>query len=149
MSLTIVRINEIPEIKGPYGTPWPHDDVFAGVGPGWRDLVRKLIRDLWLEGWDGQLDQIKEKFGGLRFYIGGATDVAYDLILKAENLSYTVCESCGRPGKCRNDRGWQITLCGPHYCLRRLRQKAWRVRYRINAIRRRLSKGWCAYWSGR
>ena len=54
--------------------------------------------------------QVKEKFGGLRFYMTGGTDEIFDLIEKAEALSYKTCESCGAPGTQSNSK-WITTLC--------------------------------------
>lgn len=81
------------------------------VGPGWSGLIDKI--------WDGLtpnvlIEQIKEKFGGLRFY-AGYTDDIQDLIIRlAEKESYTICERCGKPGKTR-DLPWVLTLCAEHY----------------------------------
>jgi hypothetical protein len=57
--------------------------------------------------------QIKEKFGGLRFYVQAATDKHYSYISFAESMSYRTCESCGAPGKTYTD-GWHTTLCDIH-----------------------------------
>jgi RNA polymerase-binding transcription factor DksA len=65
-------------------------------------------------GWDRHSYQVKEKFGGLRFYIGGAEKEIHDRITKAEAESYHVCEVCGEPGKLRQT-GWVLTLCAPCY----------------------------------
>lgn len=54
--------------------------------------------------------QVKEKFGGLRFYMDYATEDMYDLTGEAENRSYSICEFCGDKGKTRN-RSWVRTLC--------------------------------------
>lgn len=54
--------------------------------------------------------QVKEKFGGLRFYISGGDDVVDGMISLAENLSYRTCEDCGAPGAPRKG-GWVRTLC--------------------------------------
>jgi NADH pyrophosphatase NudC (nudix superfamily) len=56
------------------------------------------------------ITQIKEKFGGLRFYYDGGNDKVFKLTSKAENKSYKICESCGKPGK-PNGEGWIVTLC--------------------------------------
>lgn len=61
-----------------------------------------------------QMMQIKEKFGGLRFYVDSATDEQYKIISKYEHLSYHICEICGKKGKLRNVFGWYITLCKSH-----------------------------------
>ena len=57
--------------------------------------------------------QVKEKFGGLRFYVHAATDKHYDYISFAESMSYRTCEECGAPGKRYTD-GWHRTLCEVH-----------------------------------
>ena len=56
--------------------------------------------------------QVKEKFGGLRFYISGGDDRVWDLIAWAESLSYHVCQDCStmRTARLRN-HGWMVTLC--------------------------------------
>ena len=57
--------------------------------------------------------QVKEKFGGLRFYVQAATDKHYQYISFAESMSYRTCEECGNPGKTYTD-GWHRTLCDIH-----------------------------------
>jgi len=57
--------------------------------------------------------QVKEKFGGLRFYVNGATDEHWAYIRFAESMSYKTCEVCGNPGKPYTD-GWHATLCETH-----------------------------------
>lgn len=57
--------------------------------------------------------QVKEKFGGLRFYVQAATDKHYSYISFAESMSYRTCEECGAPGKRYTD-GWHRTLCDIH-----------------------------------
>ena len=57
--------------------------------------------------------QIKEKFGGLRFYVDRATEQHYDFISVAESMSYHTCEECGAPGQRYTD-GWHQTLCDIH-----------------------------------
>ena len=54
--------------------------------------------------------QVKEKFGGLRFYVDNADDYTTGVIALAESMSYKTCETCGAPGK-QTGRGWIRTLC--------------------------------------
>lgn len=54
--------------------------------------------------------QVKEKFGGLRFYMNCATKEMSDLIQKAEALSYKTCEVCGEPGNL-DGKGWAKVKC--------------------------------------
>jgi len=93
---------------------------FCSCGDGWLQLIHDLIVELLAAGWDKQIKQIKEKFGGLRFYIGSGSEEIWDIISKYEELSYKVCEVCGEAGEIRNDCGWHgsswyKTMCDKHY----------------------------------
>ena len=63
------------------------------------------------------LDQIKEKFGGLRFYCSFLTEdsdlwgKATDIINEYENRSYSVCQVTGKPGTQCSVGRQVITLC--------------------------------------
>jgi hypothetical protein len=57
--------------------------------------------------------QIKEKFGGLRFYYDGGNDIIAGMVSMAESWAAHSCETCGAPGKSR-DGGWIKTLCDHH-----------------------------------
>lgn len=88
-------------------------------GDGWYWLIDKLCEEL-----QNSIDktypaspqvvaaQVKEKFGGLRFYINGGTDEQYGAIHFAESLSYYICEECGSlENVSRTEKGWIRTLC--------------------------------------
>ena len=66
--------------------------------------------------------QIKEKFGGLRFYVSGGDEFDRGVIFTAETMSRKICETCGQKGKTRDD-GWMITLCDEHAEQRRWRKQ--------------------------
>ncbi|MDO5643922.1 MAG: hypothetical protein Q4G26_16230 [Paracoccus sp. (in: a-proteobacteria)] len=73
------------------------------VGDGWFPQLDQLCRDLTgvidREGLHNfEVLQVKEKFGGLRFYAGGANVAAREMINTAERLSIQTCECCGCPG---------------------------------------------------
>lgn len=68
------------------------------VGDGWVPILDQLLTDLTAAGWDGEIRQIKEKFGGLRFYASTNDPAHYDRIMAAELNSTKVCETCGQPG---------------------------------------------------
>jgi hypothetical protein len=91
------------------------DCGFFGVGNGWFPLIKELIEDLISLGWDKQTCQVKEKFGGLRFYINAGSDEIFDRLTKAERDSYEICETCGEKGELRKDLGWFFTLCDKHH----------------------------------
>ncbi len=88
-------------------------DSILEIGEGWKPLVYKLYDNLILEGWDRELHQVKEKFGGLRFYIGNTSDKIKELIQQAEEESFTICEYCGEPGEL-NGKRWLKTTCDKH-----------------------------------
>ena len=54
--------------------------------------------------------QIKEKFGGLRFYISGGDEKIRSFIDEVEKSSWKICEECSQPGK-QTKSGWIRTLC--------------------------------------
>lgn len=57
--------------------------------------------------------QVKEKFGGLRFYYMGGDEYIRGLENMAESMSYRTCEVCGVPGTSTKG-GWIRTLCEEH-----------------------------------
>ena len=99
-------------VNGMWAEPRPPiTSNFFSTGDGWNQLIKELIEELMALGWDRKVTQVKEKFGGLRFYIGGGSKEVHDAINRAENKSYTICEDCGSPGKLRSNRYWELTLC--------------------------------------
>lgn len=68
--------------------------------------------------------QVKEKFGGLRFYYDGGDDHISGMVRMAEAWADNTCEECGNPGKSRKG-GWIQTLCDKHEEIRleNLRQR--------------------------
>jgi hypothetical protein len=59
------------------------------------------------------VDQVKEKFGTLRFYYSGGDDVIDGMVRMAEAMSAVTCEKCGNVGR-RRGAGWISTLCDEH-----------------------------------
>ena len=55
--------------------------------------------------------QVKEKFGGLRFYVNSASSEQHAVISFVENLSYHTCEECGSNKEVTQTTGWIKTLC--------------------------------------
>jgi hypothetical protein len=96
---------------------------FFSIGYGWYGIVKDLITDLISLGWNKEVCQVKEKFGGLRFYINEGSDEIYDRIRIAEELSYKTCEVCGIEGKIRGNLRWWRTLCDTYYEEALIKQK--------------------------
>lgn len=58
-------------------------------------------------------EQVKEKYGTLRFYVHGGDDYTHGLIQMACAMTDVTCEQCGAPGKMRG-HGWYYTACDKH-----------------------------------
>lgn len=96
--------------------------------PGWRrafgeEMCEELRNELlkYNSLYDMRIVQIKEKFGGLRFYVGNVPSESkiYDIIHKYENLSYKICTECGRPAH-QYSNGWIYTLCDK--CIKKIQR---------------------------
>ena len=70
---------------------------FLEISNGWFGLVKELIEDCIALGWDKQICQIKEKFGGLRFYYQGGDDEISGMVRMAEAWADHSCETCKGP----------------------------------------------------
>lgn len=88
-------------------------------GDGWFDIIdaasaklEAINRGLGKE--KIVAEQVKEKFGGLRYYLSAppsVCDQAYAIAAEAEHASEKTCEACGKPGVLRNIKFWLTTLC--------------------------------------
>ena len=105
--------------------PATHTAMCWGIacGDGWYDIIDTLCSNIKHYARQQNLKddagefvvealQVKEKFGGLRFYICGGDTYTDGLISMAESMSCKICEECGCPGK-GNKNGWIKTLCLP------------------------------------
>ena len=60
------------------------------------------------------VDQVKEKFGSLRFYYHGGDEYVDGLVRMAESMSATTCEVCGNKGKIEGRGWWYSCRCPEH-----------------------------------
>lgn len=81
---------------------------------GWYTLIDVLSELLTKHSAETNATQVKEKFGGLRFYLNSHDDYTIALTTMAEKLSFHICEICGAPGSSRNIEGWSSTRCEEH-----------------------------------
>ncbi|AWM92544.1 hypothetical protein DJ564_17865 [Pseudomonas sp. 31-12] len=58
--------------------------------------------------------QVKEKYGGLRFYYTGGDDIIHELVKLAEDLSNITCDICGGAASSEVIQGWVVTRCNLH-----------------------------------
>jgi hypothetical protein len=93
------------------------------IGEGWWDIIESLCANIQSHiEWKNKdnevvpqvvVQQIKEKFGGLRFYYSGGDDTISGMIRMAEAWASHSCETCGDKGTSRSG-GWIRTLCDNH-----------------------------------
>lgn len=82
----------------------------GSCGEGWSGLLADCIVELFNAGWNGEISQIKEKYGTLRFYVGASTNAMETIISKYEAVSAKTCEICARKGRMCG-KGWWNTYC--------------------------------------
>ena len=93
------------------------------VSEGWWPILQALCANIqhylnW-KNREGEVvpqvvvTQIKEKFGGLRFYYDGGDDRVQGMVSMAESWADKSCEECGAPGT-SGGQGWIRTLCPTH-----------------------------------
>jgi hypothetical protein len=86
-------------------------------GDGWYDILDHLCGAISQYTYDADevyVDQIKEKFGKLRFYLSKEDDVMHGMVSMAEHMSGQICETCGERGQLRTG-SWLVTLCDEHH----------------------------------
>ena len=108
------------------------------VGAGWWPIIESLCANIqshvdWKQEQKEKygrgegctqvtVAQIKEKFGGLRFYYDGGNDTVDGMVRMAESWAARSCEECGKPGTSRSG-GWIRTLCDEHEAERQAKMK--------------------------
>lgn len=78
---------------------------------GWFKLIDELSKKLIKLDKEVEAVEVKEKYGGLRFYMNRYSDKIHNLIIEYEDKSYTTCEECGQKGKIELVNNWYYTLC--------------------------------------
>jgi hypothetical protein len=78
-----------------------------------QELIEDPLREIPAEIPQVTLDQVKEKFGTLRFYYTGGDEYIAGLVSMAESMSGVTCEECGKPGT-QTSGGWIKTVCKEH-----------------------------------
>lgn len=115
--LELKLVEKYPNLYKEYGGDPRETCMHWGFshGDGWYDLIEELSEKL--EPFGVVAAQVKEKFGGLRFYLDYPKHLSDEDMEKvreikneAEEKSYKTCENCGEPGELRRG-GWIRTLC--------------------------------------
>jgi len=117
-------IQKYPKIFAPYEGN-PGNVNWYGVPSGWLPIIDKLcgaIQDyidntsIIIDGVKSSPEQItciqmKEKYGGLRFYYVGGDDFISGMVRMAEFLCHNTCEDCGSNQDLGVTSGWITVLC--------------------------------------
>lgn len=83
---------------------------------GWNKVVENIFAFAQEKGYNIKVKQIKEKFGGLRFYydvIGDYNEEWDGEISRLEGMGDQTCLWCGEPGE-KVTGGWIVTACSNH-----------------------------------
>lgn len=112
---------KIESLRAKFADGWSN---YIEVDEGWYQIVLDCDAELTALDPDYSILQIKEKFGGLRYYTMLSDQANGDpelrdkidaVITKYENLALQTCEATGRPGvMMRSVGGWCKTL-NPEY----------------------------------
>lgn len=98
----------------------------ACCNSGWHAILDSMLARMKEAGFKGEIDDIKQKFGGLRVSVAGwkpdATEEdeailakCHEIVRETEANSFNVCEVCGAPGKQRGNAYWNAyALCDDH-----------------------------------
>ena len=76
------------------------------------DMIKNPLRDVPELIPQVTLDQVKEKFGTLRFYYTGGDEYISGMVTMAEAMSGCTCEECSAPAETHGP-GWIRTICKP------------------------------------
>ncbi|OAQ69803.1 hypothetical protein VFPPC_02383 [Pochonia chlamydosporia 170] len=89
------------------------------TGDGWYDILYRMswricnyaVLTYGVAGLERvALGCVKEKFGGLRVYMGVQDPQIEDIVREAVDESWRTCERCGHDGELRRG-AWLVTLC--------------------------------------
>ena len=120
------RIHLANTISPKTGAPYPSDaapprwEETTYLPEGWTVIVDELDRKIAELAPNYHLDQAKEKFGGLRYYVAnipkGVVAEVNELIRGAEAASFHACQECGESceGAQKVDQFLVATLCPEH-----------------------------------
>ena len=85
---------------------------FFECDDGWFEIIYNLSEKIHEIDPHVQATQVKEKFGGLRFYTNYGNEEINKVIREAESASLKTCEVCGtKENVTQKSIGWVKTLC--------------------------------------
>ena len=95
---------------------------YINVDEGWYQIIVDCDKELTEIDPHYQILQIKEKFGGLRYYMTPCNDTTeeqrnkmYEVISKYEAIAACTCEATGKPGVLMKSIGGWLKTLNPEY----------------------------------
>jgi len=98
-------------VKEDYPSLFHNNMISFGCGKGWKKLVLKTCKRLLKANPKIKIDQLKEKFGGLRIYLNVYEPETEKIVDEAENESFKICEICGTRRNVTVEGSWVKTFC--------------------------------------
>ncbi len=99
IDLEVALVERFPQIFRDYDAPPAESCMAFGFecDDGWYELLGQTCEKIMATDPPEKFRAaaVKEKLGGLRFYVSGSTDEIDTIITAAENTSFKVCELCG------------------------------------------------------
>lgn len=102
------------------------DYLFASCGDGWKSIIRNTDKKIKYIDPNYEIAQIKEKFGGLRYYFDTSfesyddvrREIMDDIVRAAEHEASRTCELCGASKasdqvEIRVHKHWYFGYCKP------------------------------------
>lgn len=87
---------------------------------GWNNLLDELLSKI--TKYNIEIQDIKEKFGGLRVYVSPYIEEVENIIREYEDKADKTCEICGKTGELR-PTNWMRTLCNKCYATKYFKYK--------------------------
>ena len=95
----------------------PTSNELDALDEGWKrrfgiDICKEIKKELKANNclYSYRIEQIKEKYGSLRWYDNGGTKKIFEIIEKYESISARTCISCGEDAEYMT-RGWICPFC--------------------------------------
>jgi hypothetical protein len=99
----------VKKLKTQYPKLFSNITIFE-CNDGWYDLIDCISKLIVAHDSNVKAFQVKEKFGGLRFYIDSADKYLNGVTNLGELLSFHICEETGNKGHPYKFDGWIQTL---------------------------------------
>lgn len=138
-------VDKYPEFFKYYKDKLTRYPIMFGIecGDGWFTLLDVLMKNIqhhlkWnCENKEFYITQIKEKFGGLRFYFQGGDDQIEGMVHFAESFSYQICEICGTVRNIGQTKGWIVTCCKECFDGEKTNQSEWSSNEELEIARKK------------